>query len=391
MTSDVKPATPPPTQKTDVPVLAKAKDEKVSSPVQGKKKKKRYSRQQKRERKAQQETQMSGRQEKRRHRAPNLVERIHGCFRNSQQTMSTAIEPSHRSDSMRIITCCNIHESRRKFPPDPYLVTTFRVQPLLVLDLNGVLCHRSRKDREPEGVKLRPSIGHVAGTPIIPRTDIARLLQLLEQYFCLAIWTSAKRKTARGLLELLVPPSIQERFLFVWTQSECNAVGNEKSDHDHEVVFEKHLPKIWKAFPLWNANNTLLIDDSPDKCPYALANAIHPPPINGQCRPANSCTEQQERHWRPDAFNEDFQYDFFQKLIHHWHTHPYEERLHPSNSNGQGKYNERMFNRGLFEHLDRFGSGHMGWRGTAQTNSWQESFSKAGPTRRAQDIWNKHH
>jgi hypothetical protein len=396
-----------------------------------KKKKMRYSRELKRERKAEQlenngdsttahnfhqpgNEQEQEQQRKRNNQQLSFEDRIHSSARNSQFTMSTAFEHSRSPSSsmIRVVTSSSLYESRKHFPPAPDLfATTIRVQPLLILDLNGILCHRSRKHREPLGVQLRELIGNVAGTPVVPRMDLLDLLRLLDQYFCLAIWTSAKRHTARVLLDMLVPAPIQQRFLFVWTQSECHhaVVGggeaqqqqqpNTNTDYHHnDVVFEKHLPKIWKAFPLWNADNTLLVDDSPDKCPYAVANAIHPPPIHGQWRPPSSFDEQQEQLWRPDSQNERYQYDFFQQFIDHWHLHSHERRILVNNNSNNNDTSSQeheeeeqhiMSNRTLYEHLMRYGSGHMGWRGgDGKPSSWQDSFSKAGPTLRARDLWN---
>ena len=341
-----------------------------------KKKKMRHSRQQKRERKQQQQQFPPQQKKQTQHHTsqPNffLQDRMHGCARNSKSTKCTNVEyiRNHPNPwSMRVVTSCSLYESKRQFPLHMEMSTTFRIQPLLVLDLNGILCHRSRNHREPPGVVLRPPIGNVARTPVIPRGDLADLLGLLDRYFCLAVWTSAQRKTARILLDMLVPRPIQQRLLFVWTQNECHSQftnnNNNNNAHDYnDIIFEKHLPKIWKAFPLWNANNTLLIDDSPDKCPYAVGNAIHPPPLHGQSEPPRLWLPEGGKQilWRPDCHNEAKQYTFFQQLIHHWHMHPYEQPIICEGNNDHHQQ-YKMQNRKLHEFLMNQGSGHMGWRG----------------------------
>jgi len=174
--------------------------------------------------------------------------------------------------------------------------TTIHIQPLLILDLNGILCHRSRPHKEPIGVRLRPSYGRmIAKTPIIPRPHWISWISSLEEYFVLAIWTSATTKTAYQLLKSLIPSDISKRFLFVWTQKECTPRfhhhhGNDKNMTESKttrttttVIYEKHLSKVWEAYPLWNSHNTILMDDSPDKSPLSQAmNVLHPPPIHGQ-------------------------------------------------------------------------------------------------------------
>ena len=368
-------------------------------------------------------------------------------------TTTATTTPHHHHDGnthldrIRVVTSCELrsHHRRRQsgtLSPAPAPGLTVHVQPLLILDLNGILCHRSRPHREPPGVQLRqPFLGRVAGTPLVGRTDLGPLLHMLDQYFCLAVWTSAKAKTAKGLLNLLVPPEIQRRLLFVWAQHDCHAVvpkedqeddnnygdsptlvesdfpSDERMDEDRsgnthhvthkagnasdppykkkhykgeDVLYEKHLDQVWRKFPLWNVNNTLLIDDSPDKCPFALANAIHPPPIHGQSRPPCPGPHhlgigiESPSSWVLDEENEQQQYHFFQQYIHHWHQYPYVEELTestvptplPRSTTRQKKdsktssslepvvlVREDMTNRPLYDFLQQTATGHMGWRG----------------------------
>lgn len=173
--------------------------------------------------------------------------------------------------------------------------TIIQVQPLLVLDLNGILCHRIRPHRVPSHVPrsaYRRPVADVAGTPVIDRPDLVDFLTYVDQHFCLAVWTSAKRKTARALVQTLVPPSIAHRLLFVWAQNKCDcrrstSASNNNGDNsvlaeEEECVFEKNLAKVWQEYPLWNAHNTILMDDTPDKCQKWHTNAIHPPPLHGR-------------------------------------------------------------------------------------------------------------
>jgi len=154
----------------------------------------------------------------------------------------------------------------------------------------------------------RIPIFNIASTPIISRPNLDSFLQMLDQSFTLAIWTSAKQKTAKGLVENLVPPDIRARLLFVWGQDRCQSISswkmqqqlhvaktgssssssqqiqrrNEGDRRQRSVIFRKPLSKVWEAFPLWNKQNTLMMDDSPDKCPEKYSgNTLHPPPLSG--------------------------------------------------------------------------------------------------------------
>ncbi|GKY99235.1 hypothetical protein MPSEU_000878800 [Mayamaea pseudoterrestris] len=204
--------------------------------------------------------------------------------------------------------------------------TQINIQPLLILDINGILCHRIRKSRidtyDPNAT-YRPTLGGpVANTPIVPRPFLLEFLTDLQQYFTLAIWTSAKKKTATQLIRRLVPEVIANRFLFVWAQHDCHVqqfdrqLANSDPAHPKDALFEKDLSKVWTAYPLWNVQNTLLIDDSPEKCVAFRKNAIHPPPLHGRVIDSYST------HLVSDEVNNEQQLRFLRDLAQHWKEYP---------------------------------------------------------------------
>ena len=73
----------------------------------------------------------------------------------------------------------------------PESIKVITVKPLIILDVNGILCHRLRHKSQkqiPQGiVKFRPSIGHIANTDIVPRSDLHEFISLLSKHFCLAV------------------------------------------------------------------------------------------------------------------------------------------------------------------------------------------------------------
>jgi NLI interacting factor-like phosphatase len=204
------------------------------------------------------------------------------------------------------------------------------VKPLLILDLNGILCHRIRRQMNSADTKLKNNVQHpyrpqlgpdISQTPIIPRPDVSAFLEYLDEHFCLAIWTSAKAKTARKLIELLIPELVRERLLFVWSQSHCCCEATSpqtlESSTPSETVYYKKLSVVWQKYPMWNTLNTLLIDDSPEKCIYCKENALHPPPMHGRQ------TQHQSEGFDPgiqmsDEENVSKQLDFMQKLVQYW-------------------------------------------------------------------------
>ena len=285
--------------------------------------------------------------------------------------------------SLRITT--STFDSTSLLLPTVLTQSIVHVKPLIVLDLNGILCHRVRQEesnsssnnnnkQQSNNSIFRPSIGNMSQTDIIPRSDLHEFLSLLHENFALAVWTSATRKTAKLLVNALFPKNIRERLIFVWHRNFCNliekkkkkkssssdldldsgtlssssvserecvemvkekvdpiqsspirkrrrrsnkssridklctAVDNDDDDsnsNDEEIeaydnmskrtttnnqrisshrdlIAIKSLSKVWSEFPLWDATNTILLDDSPEKCPIQYrGNALHPPPIRG--------------------------------------------------------------------------------------------------------------
>jgi NLI interacting factor-like phosphatase len=135
--------------------------------------------------------------------------------------------------------------------------------------------------------------------------------------------------------------------LFVWAQSECKTVYNKENRED--PIFVKDLEKVWKKYPLWNLNNTLLVDDSPEKCLMWQANAIHPPPLNGLKKPITGKMR--------DEINVTQQQRFFEHLVIHWTNN---SLVHDWDSeSGDAVISNGIINQ--FDFLRRNGVGHMGY------------------------------
>ena len=361
------------------------------------------------------------------------IQIVSGCDRNeSKERRLPTMTPTMTLLSMGGRMAMTRSGIMRSTAATAATTTTIRVKPLIILDINGILCHRIRKRHQPQQHKLRSPIGMVAGTPVIPRTDLKEFFNYLGQHFCLAIWTSAKRKTVKKLLDLLLIPdskkfnnsnnnnNIQNTFLFVWCQNECTkkviakdpnnstrkkstrednrnssddddndkknnevdcdgAAGdcdnsNNNKDYDpSSIIYEKHLSKVFKAFPLWSTNNTLLVDDSPEKCPVAISNCIHPPPIHGG-QHNNKASHSNERnngllhttpvHLLSDEGNEQRQAQFFQKLVNYWNNQPHTTTVSSSSMEEDeiSATTTTTTNTGYYQFLEENADGYMGWR-----------------------------
>jgi len=387
-----------------------------------------------------------------RHRTPIITTTSKINFPNNQN-----------SDSIDILSCFRLSPEEALANEDQSIQTNIYVKPLLVLDINGILCHRIRDDDIPslllsqlseldkndqcttlptsfgkssstpetEKVKIkrisrsiyRSWIGHIANTPIVARTDLSNFLTFLDEHFTLSIWSSAKKKTVNNLVKLLFPDNIASRLLFVWGQNRCdsidaskktptqksdptnsptdkmdsktiddgfegidtekNAMGNvHRKSHYRDTIFVKRLTKVWAQYPLWNEHNTILIDDSPDKCPEKYQNnTIHPPPILGidmstLVKVRNIFMEKQMVNSHDefdtlysDSINEKKQRMFFDELVNIWKIKKLDDVL-PDGQEKEMKHHEDFIISShpspqdtLFDFLSKHGKGHMNWRG----------------------------
>jgi hypothetical protein len=168
----------------------------------------------------------------RRQQQLNPIERALECASKALHTQAVSIHlPDHQDassslSSLQVITSSSFPTNQQHLHHSLSSTPTIYVKPLLVLDLNGILCYRIRKGRDVDWAHLpfRSSVGHVAMTSIVPRTNLYGFLSCLEAHFTLAIWTSAKERTAKDLIEMLFPAPLVEKLLFVWSQSRCEAI-----------------------------------------------------------------------------------------------------------------------------------------------------------------------
>lgn len=299
---------------------------------------------------------------------------------------------------------------------------TIYIKPLIVLDLNGILCHRVRESKSPTSAskqtsctRHRKSIGRLANTEIIPRSDLTAFLQFLNRHFALAVWTSATAKTAKALVRMLFPENIRKGLVFVWHRSFCNLVKSEEIDdegrrkkkrrrkngnslgedadihnsssernahssntlneHHQGLVAVKSLSKVWSSYPIWDQSNTLLLDDSPDKCPRRYqSNAIHPPPLCGTetfqgdasisiernedatTNEKNVTNQQESSVVDDDETNQTLQHRFFELLAAYWSAP--QTRIMDRSVDGTVSTNGKNLNEFLEEHAN---SHNMQW------------------------------
>lgn len=81
------------------------------------------------------------------------------------------------------------------------------------------------------------------------------------EHFDVAVWSSVTRTNIGDLVEFAFGV-LASQLKFVFYQSRCEKIaipGQEKP------LFLKNLSEVWKSFPQYGPENTLLIDDSDEK------------------------------------------------------------------------------------------------------------------------------
>jgi len=139
---------------------------------------------------------------------------------------------------------------------------------LIIFDLNGVLLDREYRD--PKG--LLPKIEEDVTLPLPTiignfaawkRPDANNKLAKLFENYDIAIWSSAKMFNVEPLVRFMFDLETRSKLKFVWSQENCTV---EKGEDPRKPLFIKDLSKMWKEFPEYDQTNTLLIDDSKEKC-----------------------------------------------------------------------------------------------------------------------------
>jgi len=153
---------------------------------------------------------------------------------------------------------------------------------LLVLDLNGLLVQRVHLSEATKAEKklLLKNLPHgpKKSTKYLAwlRPNIENFLEFVFERYDVIVWSSAKRMNIDGLLNISMSPEQQKYLVDIYDQSYCEEIGLHPTDNQ-KPLFLKELGKIWSKYPRYNAENTLLIDDSYYK---AVKNppgtAIHP-------------------------------------------------------------------------------------------------------------------
>ena len=130
------------------------------------------------------------------------------------------------------------------------------IKKLLIFDLNGVLIYtRKKKKKKNNNFTMRP--------------HVEKFIDAMSKKYQLAVWTSKTFERAESMVQKLFH---SYDLLFTWYNDKCD-----KKYSDDAVYMTKDLRKVWNQFDNYDETNTILLDDSEEKCIVNNSyNCIHP-------------------------------------------------------------------------------------------------------------------
>ncbi|KNC80909.1 hypothetical protein SARC_06750 [Sphaeroforma arctica JP610] len=147
---------------------------------------------------------------------------------------------------------------------------------LVVLDLNGLLVHRTRG----QNFSTHPNhkfIKNLQGKPqgVLIRPYVVEFIDFLFTHFHVAVWSSMMDKNVRSIMEVVFRPEDLKRVYFLLHQGSCDVAKH--PENKHKPLLIKDLHKVWRADVHFTKENTLLIDDSKLKARRNPSNLLFNP------------------------------------------------------------------------------------------------------------------
>lgn len=141
-------------------------------------------------------------------------------------------------------------------------------RPLLILDLDETLVY-SRKHLDDEPFNFSVGEYYVSRRPYL-----AEFLQVVFEWFLVAVWTSSGRDYARGVIkQLFEDPS---RLVFQWYSDRCTRRFDAERQEHHWL---KDLKKVRRVG--YSLDRVLVLDDTPRKLQRSYGNHLRVRPFQG--------------------------------------------------------------------------------------------------------------
>ena len=148
---------------------------------------------------------------------------------------------------------------------------------LLILDLDETLIHAT-----PIALSTSPDF-KVWKYYVYKRPYLDAFLEQVNQWFKLAIWSSASDDYVLEMVKNIQPKGIE--FQFIWGRNRCTLglkpdLEDDFSRHTYNnYTHYKNLQKVKRLG--YSLDKTLIVDDTPLKVYHNYGNAIYPKPFEG--------------------------------------------------------------------------------------------------------------
>src|SRR6266498_5415576 len=142
---------------------------------------------------------------------------------------------------------------------------------LIILDLNGTLCHRKKTKGKNFNTILRPFV--------------TEFIDHLLKDFLVMVWSTSRPENVDDMVNLIFGDR-KEKLFAIWARDKF---GFTKEEYERHTEAIKDLEIVWKALNsqpenhsklILDPTNTILIDDSDYKTRLQPYNAIHPLEFN---------------------------------------------------------------------------------------------------------------
>lgn len=140
-----------------------------------------------------------------------------------------------------------------------------KARKLIILDMNGLFTHRVYNKLNKNGSnivdinKLPKGGAQIWNFLVWIRPGSKKFIRFLLKHYDIAVWSSMSKWNVDQLVKYVFKNKV-DNLKFVWAQSKCKSITH--PTNKKKPLFLKNLSEVWKEFPEYDINTTILVDDS---------------------------------------------------------------------------------------------------------------------------------
>ena len=126
---------------------------------------------------------------------------------------------------------------------------------LLVLDLNGLLVHRTKRKRPMEEKEWTSNLRGflTSSNNVYTRPYVSSFLEYCFTWFDVGVWTSCREENMSPILDKLLTGAQRESLIFAWHNEHCG--------YDTEAQYRrlKNLQTLWRNIPIYDVRERICV------------------------------------------------------------------------------------------------------------------------------------